>query len=106
MLRSLDYAAVSAAGGGAPGAASTAVGRRAEAWEREARQAFTTGYRNVTAGAAFVPAREADFARVVSVFEVEKAAYEIVYEASHRPEWIAIPARGFTRAVANLDASR
>jgi predicted trehalose synthase len=106
MLRSLDYAAVTAAGGGAPGATSAPVERRAEAWEREARHAFTAGYRNVTAGAGFVPERETDFARVVSVFEVEKAAYEIVYEASQRPEWIGIPLRGFTRAVANLAGLR
>jgi maltose alpha-D-glucosyltransferase/alpha-amylase len=106
MLRSLDYAAVTAAGGVGPEATPGPIARRAEAWEREARQAFTAGYRNATVGASFVPETEADFARVVSVFEVEKAAYEIVYEANHRPEWIAIPVRGFTRAVADLAAPR
>ena len=31
---------------------------------------------------------------------LEKAAYEISYEAANRPNWLAIPLRGFT-AVAN-----
>jgi maltose alpha-D-glucosyltransferase/alpha-amylase len=32
------------------------------------------------------------------VLEVEKAAYEIVYEADHRPDWITIPLGGLVRA--------
>jgi len=36
------------------------------------------------------------------VFEVEKAAYEIVYEANNRPDWIAIPKRGLISAAARL----
>ena len=31
---------------------------------------------------------------------LEKAAYEISYEAANRPNWLAIPLRGFA-AVAN-----
>jgi len=32
------------------------------------------------------------------VLEVEKAAYEVVYEANNRPDWIAIPVRGIVQA--------
>jgi maltose alpha-D-glucosyltransferase/alpha-amylase len=35
---------------------------------------------------------------VVAAFEVEKAAYEVVYEANNRPEWIGIPLAGLVRA--------
>jgi len=33
-----------------------------------------------------------------AAFELEKAAYEVSYEANNRPEWRAIPVRGLLRA--------
>jgi predicted trehalose synthase len=92
MLRSLDYAAASAR---RPAPA-------AEAWEREARAAFLRAYRAATAGAAFVPHGDAAFAAAVAVLEVEKAAYEIVYEANNRPDWLPIPLAGFVSATSAL----
>ncbi|MGH7388453.1 MAG: hypothetical protein ACREM3_03225, partial [Candidatus Rokuibacteriota bacterium] len=53
-------------------------------------------------GAPFVPASGAAFARAVAVLVVEKAAYEVVYEANNRPEWIAIPRRGLLSAASAL----
>ncbi len=35
------------------------------------------------------------------MLELEKAAYEIVYEANNRPQWIDIPVRGFVRATSS-----
>ena len=32
------------------------------------------------------------------MLEVEKAAYEVVYEANNRPDWLPIPSRGLQRA--------
>ncbi len=92
MLRSLGYAAASA---------DLAPAERA-AWEREARAAYVRGYRAVTAGTAFVPHGETAFARALAILEVEKAAYEIVYEANHRPGWLDIPLAGFVSATAAL----
>src|SRR5712692_10226054 len=98
ILRSLEYAAVSAQ----PPGGETGV----EAWQRAAAEAFLGGYRAVTAGAAFTPASDAAFRPALAVFEVEKAAYEIVYEANHRPDWIAIPRRGLVSAAARLGLRR
>jgi maltose alpha-D-glucosyltransferase/alpha-amylase len=100
MLRSLDYAATSAAGG-----ATTREAWAAE-WEAEARAAFVDGYRDVAPDAPFLPVGAEAFARAVAAFELEKAAYEIVYEANNRPDWIAIPLRGFVRAAGALRARR
>jgi trehalose synthase-fused probable maltokinase len=91
MLRSFGYAAATA-----PAAAG---------WEQQAREAFVTGYRARTAGAPFAPDREADFRQAVAAFEVEKAAYEVLYEASHRPQWLPIPLRGLASAAARLRAA-
>jgi predicted trehalose synthase len=92
MLRSIDYAAAST-----PDAATPL-----RAWEAEASRAFLAGYRAATRAASFVPASDEAFRDVVAVFELEKAAYEIVYEANNRPDWIAIPRRGLLSAAARL----
>jgi maltose alpha-D-glucosyltransferase/alpha-amylase len=99
MLRSIDYAA-------AASLRAAGIGDRiaawAEAWEAEAEREFLAGYRASVSGAPFVPGAVEDFARVVAVFEVEKAAYEVVYEAGNRPDWMPIPRRGLARAAARL----
>jgi maltokinase len=92
MLRSLGYAAATA---GAP-----------EGWEAQARAAFLDGYRTAAGRAAFLPADATAFTRALAVLEVEKAAYEIVYEANNRPDWVAIPVRGLVTASAALRSDR
>ena len=98
ILRSLDYASASSRPPG--GEAWT------ERWQRDAVEAFLSGYRAATANAGFVPTSEAAFRRALAVFEVEKAAYEIVYEANQRPDWIEIPKRGLVSAAARLGSRR
>ena len=95
MLRSIDYAAASA--GLAP------LERRR--WEADARATYLAAYRAGTTGARFVPDGDDAFTRAVAVLEVEKAAYEIVYEANNRPDWIEIPLGGFVSATASLGRS-
>jgi maltose alpha-D-glucosyltransferase/alpha-amylase len=34
---------------------------------------------------------------MLDLFLIEKAAYEIRYEAANRPTWLAIPLRGLSR---------
>ena len=94
MLRSFGYAAASAPLGG---------DRRR--WEADARAAYLEAYRAATAGARFVPDSDETFTRALAVFEVEKAAYEIVYEANNRPDWVEIPLAGFVSAAAALGRS-
>jgi trehalose synthase-fused probable maltokinase len=93
MLRSIDYAAVSAL---------TADSDPARGWQADAARAFVDGYRHVTHDAPFLPPSDAGFSEAVAVFELEKAAYEIVYEANNRPDWVAIPRRGLVSAAARL----
>jgi predicted trehalose synthase len=84
LLRSLGYAAASVT---APAG-----------WEDDARRAFVEGYREAAGAAPFVPGSERAFTRALAVLEVEKAAYEVVYEANNRPDWVAIPVRGLVNA--------
>jgi maltokinase len=88
MLRSFAYA-VSAAeilrGTPAP------VG-----WEERAREEFLTGYLE-TVDSTLMPAGEAAIERLLTVFELEKAVYELRYELNNRPDWIHIPVAGILR---------
>ena len=97
MRRSIDYAAASA---GAPDVAAWLA-----LWRAEAAREFTRRYREATRGTGFVPDSDGDFARAVAVFELEKAAYEIVYEANNRPDWLGIPVQGFVSAASSLRAA-
>jgi predicted trehalose synthase len=92
MLRSLGYAAASA-----PAPAG---------WESRARAAFLEGYRAAAGPAPFLPVDDQAFTRALAVLEVEKAAYEVVYEANNRPDWVAIPVRGLVSASAALRSGR
>ncbi|KRC49431.1 hypothetical protein ASE16_11850 [Leifsonia sp. Root227] len=77
MLRSFDYVAGSLARREPP--------IDAVAWAARARQAYLDGYASV-AGAAV-----ADHQRLLDAFELDKAVYEVTYEARHRPSWVPIP---------------
>jgi trehalose synthase-fused probable maltokinase len=94
MLRSVAYAAETTR--------ATAPGAWIDEWERAARAAFLEGYFMTAEGAPFLPAETPAALRAIAAFEVEKAAYEVAYEANHRPEWIAIPLRGLARATSAL----
>jgi len=76
MLRSFDYAARTAAGD-----AETAASLG------EARAAFLDAYGG--------PADDA----LLAAFELEKACYEVRYEANNRPDWISLPLAAVARLV-------
>lgn len=109
MLRSFDYAAYAilfdiAAKEELDETEAAEVESWALAWEDLARRAFLQGYHEATSGYSdprFIPADDASFARVVQIFEVEKAFYELAYEFNNRPAWIAIPAQGLLRILEN-----
>ncbi|CAN5639488.1 maltose alpha-D-glucosyltransferase [soil metagenome] len=64
------------------------------AWEREVRKLFLQGYREAVAGTGLVPEDEEVLTRVLAVFELEKAVYELGYEMNNRPDWIWVPVQG------------
>jgi maltokinase len=67
-----------------------------EGWEQRAREEFLKGY-NETVDQGLMPAGETAFQRLLMVFELEKAVYELRYELNNRPDWIHIPVAGILR---------
>jgi maltokinase len=88
MLRSLAYAAsASELQRGVPAP---------EGWEERAREAFLGGYLEAV-DAALLPPGEAAVRTLLSIFELEKALYELRYELNNRPDWVSIPVAGILR---------
>src|SRR5690606_8877454 len=52
--------------------------------------------------APLVPAAAARQSTLLDLALLEKAAYEICYEAAHRPDWIGVPLRGLRRVMDRL----
>jgi maltokinase len=65
-------------------------------WEERARSEFVDAYLASVDPSIVPPGREA-FDRLLSVFELEKAVYELRYELNSRPDWLAIPVAGILR---------
>ena len=66
----------------------------AQLWERFVAAEFLRAYRNTARGAEFLPASTADFRKLLDVFLLDKALYEILYELNSRPGWVRIPMLG------------
>jgi maltose alpha-D-glucosyltransferase/alpha-amylase len=107
MLRSFDYAAWAAVMSLAEiDAGSVAVVRTlAESWRQAAQQAFLNAYRETIAGCPSWPENEVEAGRLLDLFLLEKALYEVCYEAANRPNWIRIPLKGVTNLL-ELEAPR
>jgi maltokinase len=88
MLRSFAYAA------------SASVIQRGveppEDWEVQCRSSFLEGYL-ATVDAALLPPDQKSIERLLTVFELEKAVYELRYELGNRPDWVSIPVAGILR---------
>ncbi|MDP9346087.1 MAG: hypothetical protein M3P44_10245 [Actinomycetota bacterium] len=67
-----------------------------EGWEERARDAFLAGYLE-TVDSSLLPPGEANTRRLLSVYELEKAVYELRYELNNRPDWVRIPVAGIAR---------
>ncbi|MFL5960339.1 MAG: phosphotransferase [Gaiellaceae bacterium] len=88
MLRSFAYAATAAEltrGADVP-----------EDWEERARERFLESYLE-TLDPGLLPPGDAAIERLLAVFELEKAVYELRYELDNRPDWVGIPVAGIER---------
>lgn len=90
MLRSFDYAA----------AAIQRTGDKVVPWPESRRwyeavaNAFLEAYRSTVTASAALKTTAETFDASLAFYLLEKAIYELGYEANNRPDWIAIPQTG------------
>jgi trehalose synthase-fused probable maltokinase len=72
-------------------------GRTAPAdFEEHARERFL-GHYFAEIDPSLLPAGDAAVVNLLSVYELEKAIYELQYELDNRPDWVSIPVAGIRR---------
>ncbi|MGN6092728.1 MAG: putative maltokinase, partial [Luteibacter jiangsuensis] len=99
FLRSLDYAAAMARRGedGLAPIEDEGFGNFLARFRARSSRVFLDAYRSVLAEAS-VPWIAGDaLDDVLELFVIEKAAYEIGYEAANRPGWLDVPVHGLLR---------
>jgi maltokinase len=84
MLRSFAYLAIAAEG--------------SPEWEEQARSTFLAGYLD-SVDQSLLPSGQAAIDRMLAVYELEKAVYELRYEIDNRPDWVGIPVAGIQRLI-------
>jgi maltose alpha-D-glucosyltransferase/alpha-amylase len=96
MLRSFSYAAYAALFNRTAGRIPEFARLEgwARTWARWTSAAFLKGYLAAAGDAPFVPADRVQHGRLLDLFLVDKALYELNYELNTRPEWVRIPLRG------------
>ncbi len=67
-----------------------------DGWEERARETFLEGYFEAMESSLLPPGHDA-IDKLLAVFELEKAVYELRYELNNRPDWVGIPVAGIRR---------
>ncbi len=103
LIRSFNYAAVTSLSGHKPTRPGAAEDLKSAItkWETLAVGSFLNGYGEAIRGCSSVPGDAKAFERLLKFFVLEKALYEICYEAANRPDWLSIPVRGVQQLLAS-----
>lgn len=105
MLRSFNYAAYGALLGATeeqpPDFAQLEPHTRE--WEHLAAEAFVAGYDEAAQGCPAYPSNPNHAHRLIELFTLEKALYEVRYELANRPKWVTIPVKGLLAILAAED---
>ncbi len=99
FLRSLDYAAAVAIRGedGVAALHDEQFAVFVDTFRIRASEVFLDAYRAVLAAAPVAWVGPQAFEPLLDLFLIDKAAYEVCYEASNRPGWLGVPLQGLSR---------
>jgi maltose alpha-D-glucosyltransferase/alpha-amylase len=74
----------------------------AEAWRKCTQATFLSSYFEAIGDSPSCPKDRAEADRLLKLFTLEKALYEICYEATNRPSWLRIPIAGLQTVLDSL----
>jgi trehalose synthase-fused probable maltokinase len=100
MLRSFAYAAAMLAMSVEQTLDMATRELRSARWERDVRTAYLAGYLakpDDDDAPDILPEDDEHVRLLISLFEAEKAFYELTYELNNRPDWSWIPMRGISK---------
>ncbi|HKY07094.1 MAG TPA: maltose alpha-D-glucosyltransferase, partial [Candidatus Binatia bacterium] len=98
MLRSFDYAALTALrSGDFHTKGIETLSAAADCWVFWVSVAFLQSYFDVSRADRFLPASNEEIKSLLNLFLLQKAVYELNYELNNRPDWVALPIRGILR---------
>jgi trehalose synthase-fused probable maltokinase len=106
MLRSFHYAAFApllapATGNSISRSRIAGISRWAEAWSRCAANRFLGQYYEASGAAHYLPAGSQERAKLLQIYLLAKAIYELGYELNNRPGWVGIPLEGISRLLSS-----
>jgi len=106
MLRSFDYAAHMALDriGAAHDREREQLEARAHAWRQRMEGAFLDAYFKAMSDQPNAPPEDVA-RRLVRLFTIEKALYEVRYELGNRPDWVRIPLSGLAAHLETLQGA-
>jgi maltose alpha-D-glucosyltransferase/alpha-amylase len=104
LLRSFSYASAAAQSTTESAPQPTADRKRAlfERFRGYAAESFLEQYRAAVVTAAQPLVAPASEQALLDLFLIEKAAYEVRYEAANRPTWLSLPVRGLAALASRL----
>jgi len=108
LLRSLSYASAAAQPVSENAPPQIADRKRAlfERFREEGQQSFLAGYREAIGHAVHPLVSPKAEGALLDLFLIEKAAYEVRYEAANRPTWLGLPLRGLAALASRLLGER
>jgi trehalose synthase-fused probable maltokinase len=100
LQRSLDYAAMAARQRrmGEEQLTTSAL-RTLSTWRDQSMAVFLGAYHEAIGPSVLWPDRTEDSKTLLNFFLLEKALYEVEYELSYRPTWLAVPLQGVLRTL-------
>jgi maltose alpha-D-glucosyltransferase/alpha-amylase len=97
LMRSFDYLAASGLASGGAGQTELAKVRKQaiiDRFHRVAEKALLGAYAEASKPLPHEWAGNDSWRQLLDLFLLEKAAYEVSYEAANRPSWLSVPLRG------------
>jgi predicted trehalose synthase len=69
----------------------------AEAWSSSATSRFLSQYYETSGAAQYLVADSRERMKLLEIYLLAKAIYELGYELNNRPAWVGIPLEGISR---------